>query len=291
MHAEGARTVVPQFSFKFQHNTRKIPTFARKRYWYDFNYITYLPVSVYCTMRSIHMYGVPYIFTCVCLLCCCSQVYEHYKGLMADSFDSSPGFRAVLDEACKSFVNAVPQASEWLARYAHCLLDKVSSRESAGGEWRCCLLVVLQEIVLVWGFVVCCAGGDSGGFCVLCFCVFFFTGVTRIDRVTSWRIVTQSCRFFWCVGLVSGGACLPRRQREHVSNLKTGALRFVRRSKARSTAGGWQRRATVLPTDSTAAVLSVLLSMTPTHPTRAIERTCTLRTVDRCRRERNQAPT
>lgn len=54
------------------------------------------------------------------------QVYEHYKGLMADSFDSSPGFRAVLDEACKSFVNAVPQASEWLARYAHCLLDKVS---------------------------------------------------------------------------------------------------------------------------------------------------------------------
>lgn len=53
------------------------------------------------------------------------QVYEHYKGLMADSFDSSPGFRAVLDEACKSFVNAVPQASEWLARYAHCLLDKV----------------------------------------------------------------------------------------------------------------------------------------------------------------------
>ncbi|CAM9416688.1 unnamed protein product, partial [Ectocarpus fasciculatus] len=52
------------------------------------------------------------------------EVYEHYKGLMADSFDSSPGFRAVLDEACKSFVNAVPQASEWLARYAHCLLDK-----------------------------------------------------------------------------------------------------------------------------------------------------------------------
>lgn len=52
-------------------------------------------------------------------------MYEHYKGLMADSFDSSPGFRAVLDEACKSFVNAVPQASEWLARYAHCLLDKV----------------------------------------------------------------------------------------------------------------------------------------------------------------------
>ena len=44
---------------------------------------------------------------------------------MAESFDSSPGFLSVLDEACKSFINAVPQASEWLARYAHCLLDKV----------------------------------------------------------------------------------------------------------------------------------------------------------------------
>lgn len=74
-------------------------------------------------MRSIH-----YNVNCVCVFFgCCLQVYEHYKGLMADSFDSSPGFRAVLDEACKSFVNAVPQASEWLARYAHCLLDKVSS--------------------------------------------------------------------------------------------------------------------------------------------------------------------
>ena len=53
-------------------------------------------------------------------------MYEHYKGLMAESFDGSAGFLSVLDEACKSFVNAVPQASEWLARYAHCLLDKVS---------------------------------------------------------------------------------------------------------------------------------------------------------------------
>lgn len=53
------------------------------------------------------------------------QVYEHYKGLMAESFDGSPGFSAVLDEACKAFINAVPRASEWLARYAHCLLDKV----------------------------------------------------------------------------------------------------------------------------------------------------------------------
>lgn len=47
---------------------------------------------------------------------------------MADSFESSPGFTSVLDEACKSFVNAVPRAPEWLARYAHCLLDKVGRR-------------------------------------------------------------------------------------------------------------------------------------------------------------------
>lgn len=66
-------------------------------------------------------------------------MYEHYKGLMADSFDSSPGFRAVLDEACKSFVNAVPQASEWLARYAHCLLDKVCMPP----------LVLLSAVVMV----------------------------------------------------------------------------------------------------------------------------------------------
>lgn len=71
----------------------------------------------------------------VCAFGCCQQVYEHYKGLMADSFDSSPGFRAVLDEACKSFVNAVPQASEWLARYAHCLLDKVSDKGCTGGGY------------------------------------------------------------------------------------------------------------------------------------------------------------
>ncbi|CAN0157433.1 unnamed protein product, partial [Hapterophycus canaliculatus] len=66
-------------------------------------------------------------------LLCLPQVYEHYKGLMADSFDSSPGFRAVLDDACKSFVNAVPQASEWLARYAHCLLDKARNACASGG--------------------------------------------------------------------------------------------------------------------------------------------------------------
>lgn len=75
---------------------------------------------------------------------CYLQVYEHYKGLMADSFDSSPGFRAVLDEACKSFVNAVPQASEWLARYAHCLLDKVG-----GGKLRWCCLLVFQVLSFV----------------------------------------------------------------------------------------------------------------------------------------------
>ncbi|CAN0307610.1 unnamed protein product [Ascophyllum nodosum] len=57
------------------------------------------------------------------------EVYDHYKGLMAESFDSSPGFCAVLDEACKAFINAVPRAPEWLARYAHCLLDK-SCKES-----------------------------------------------------------------------------------------------------------------------------------------------------------------
>ncbi|CAN0136590.1 unnamed protein product, partial [Discosporangium mesarthrocarpum] len=52
------------------------------------------------------------------------RVYEHYKVLVRESFDESAGFRAVLDEACKAFVNAVPSAPEWLARYAHCLLDK-----------------------------------------------------------------------------------------------------------------------------------------------------------------------
>lgn len=61
------------------------------------------------------------------------QVYEHYKGLMADSFDGSPGFCTVLDEACKSFVNAVPRVPEWLARYAHCLLDKVTNIASQVG--------------------------------------------------------------------------------------------------------------------------------------------------------------
>ena len=78
---------------------------------------------------------------------------------MADSFDSSPGFRAVLDEACKSFVNAVPQASEWLARYAHCLLDKVSS-EGKHRCWAqrscCCWLSVVG-----FSLVVCGAGGDN----------------------------------------------------------------------------------------------------------------------------------
>ncbi|CAM9125978.1 unnamed protein product [Chrysoparadoxa australica] len=55
------------------------------------------------------------------------QVYEHYKaseGLVKESFKDSPGFQTVLNEACKAFVNAVPRAPEWLARYAHCLLDK-----------------------------------------------------------------------------------------------------------------------------------------------------------------------
>ncbi|CAM9386669.1 unnamed protein product, partial [Phaeothamnion confervicola] len=52
------------------------------------------------------------------------KVYEHYKCLVAESFPDSAGFRLVLDEACKAFVNAVPRAPEWLARYAHCLLDR-----------------------------------------------------------------------------------------------------------------------------------------------------------------------
>lgn len=53
------------------------------------------------------------------------KVYEHYKGLTADSFNGSQGFVGVLDDACKAFVNSVPRAPEWLARHAHSLLDKV----------------------------------------------------------------------------------------------------------------------------------------------------------------------
>jgi Cullin family len=52
------------------------------------------------------------------------QVYEHYKELVAKAFNDSAVFKAVLDDACKAFVNAMPSAPEWLARYAHCLLDK-----------------------------------------------------------------------------------------------------------------------------------------------------------------------
>jgi cullin 1 len=52
------------------------------------------------------------------------QVYEHFKQLVSDAFNDSAVFKAVLDDACKAFVNAMPSAPEWLARYAHCLLDK-----------------------------------------------------------------------------------------------------------------------------------------------------------------------
>jgi DNA-binding transcriptional ArsR family regulator len=65
------------------------------------------------------------------------RVYEHYKQLVMDSFNDSPGFRTVLDEACKAFVNAVPRAPEWLARYAHCLLDKGFKESKVEEEARC----------------------------------------------------------------------------------------------------------------------------------------------------------
>ncbi|KAG5180870.1 Cullin [Tribonema minus] len=57
------------------------------------------------------------------------RVYQHYRGLVGESFMNAAAFRGVLDEACKAFVNAMPSAPEWLARHAHCLLDR-SFRES-----------------------------------------------------------------------------------------------------------------------------------------------------------------
>ncbi len=52
------------------------------------------------------------------------NVYEHYSGLVKECLGDSPAFHSALDVACRIFVNALPRASEWLARYAHHLLDK-----------------------------------------------------------------------------------------------------------------------------------------------------------------------
>ncbi len=61
------------------------------------------------------------------------NMYEHYSGMVKECFDDSAAFHSTLDDACRVFVNAIPRVAEWLARYAHHLLDK-EFKESRIGE-------------------------------------------------------------------------------------------------------------------------------------------------------------
>ncbi len=61
------------------------------------------------------------------------NVYEHYSALVKECFGDSTAFHSTLNDACRIFVNALPRAAEWLACYAHHLLDK-EFKESRIGE-------------------------------------------------------------------------------------------------------------------------------------------------------------
>ncbi len=61
------------------------------------------------------------------------NVYKHYSGLVKECFGDSTAFHSTLDDACRIFVNALPRAAEWLACYAHHLLDR-EFKESRIGE-------------------------------------------------------------------------------------------------------------------------------------------------------------
>ncbi len=61
------------------------------------------------------------------------NTYEYYSRLVKECFGDSPEFYSALGDACRIFINALPRAAEWLAHYAHRLLDK-EFKESRIGE-------------------------------------------------------------------------------------------------------------------------------------------------------------